>query len=244
MLLTAMMRMRMTSLVKLWQLGYKQTAPGVVLDMQPPDDATAAAMTTARDPPSSHASPATEPILELRRTLNLATNACCAVGIMSIWASSEAYATQGLAYGGPVVVIWGWVLVSCFSMAIALCMAELVSAFPTSAHSVKPHTQSALAWWLPLPGGLYYWSYMLAPVRYRRLACWMTGWINMLGQVATTAALELMITNFVASLVQLHTLGPGGELTHITVRWLLGAQGLRGLGAEASGTELCALSGP
>ncbi|GFH18778.1 uncharacterized protein HaLaN_15635, partial [Haematococcus lacustris] len=109
---------------------------------------------------------------------------------MSIWASSEAYATQGLAYGGPVVVIWGWVLVSCFSMAIALCMAELVSAFPTS-------------------GGLYYWSYMLAPVRYRRLACWMTGWINMLGQVATTAALELMITNFVASLVQLHTLGPG-----------------------------------
>ncbi|KAJ9514932.1 hypothetical protein QJQ45_002721 [Haematococcus lacustris] len=182
---------------------------------------------------------------ELRRTLNLATNACCTVGIMSIWASSEAYATQGLAYGGPVVVsglhviqvIWGWVLVSCFSMAIALCMAELVSAFPTS-------------------GGLYYWSYMLAPVRYRRLACWMTGWINMLGQVgevaklcnkawdrvATTAALELMITNFVASLVQLHTLGPGGELTHITARLHLGAQGLRGLGAEAKDTELCAPS--
>ncbi|GFH19316.1 amino-acid permease BAT1-like protein [Haematococcus lacustris] len=72
---------------------------------------------------------------------------------------------ERMANGGPVVVIWGWVLVSCFSMAIALCMAELVSAFPTS-------------------GGLYYWSYMLAPVRYRRLACWMTGWINLLGQAS------------------------------------------------------------
>ncbi|GFH13453.1 amino acid carrier 1 [Haematococcus lacustris] len=55
---------------------------------------------------------------------------------MSVWALVDSYSTQGLAYGGPVAVIWGWVLVSCFSMAIALCMAELVSAFPTSADHI------------------------------------------------------------------------------------------------------------
>ncbi|GFH21792.1 amino acid carrier 1 [Haematococcus lacustris] len=60
--------------------------------------------------------------------------------------------------------MWGWVLVSCFSMAIALSTAELVSAFPTS-------------------GGYYYWSFMLAPHKHRRLACWMTGWMHVLSQV-------------------------------------------------------------
>ncbi|GFH25465.1 uncharacterized protein HaLaN_23433 [Haematococcus lacustris] len=82
---------------------------------------------------------------ELHRSLSWVANAACAYNIMGFWAVMGMYARIGMANGGPVVVIWGWVLVSCFSMAIALCMAELVSAFPTS-------------------GGLYYWSYMLAPV--------------------------------------------------------------------------------
>ncbi|GFH15316.1 uncharacterized protein HaLaN_11520 [Haematococcus lacustris] len=131
--------------------------------------------------------------LELQRTFSMLTNACCAAATMSVWVAIDSYATQGLAYGGPVVVIWGWVLVSCFSVAIALCMAELVSAFPTS-------------------GGMYYWSFMLAPRKHRLLACWLTGWMNLLGQVANTASLELGLTKFVVNtLVKLHTVGPGEQ---------------------------------
>ncbi|GFH30049.1 uncharacterized protein HaLaN_28823 [Haematococcus lacustris] len=135
---------------------------------------------------------------DLRRGFSWVCNAACAYSILSVWGVVEYYSTQGLAYGGPVAVIWGWVLVSCFSMAIALCMAELVSAFPTS-------------------GGLYYWSYMLAPVRYRRLACWMTGWLNLLGQVAFTACLEVALTHYIAAHVRLYTTGrneePGYDMT-------------------------------
>ncbi len=66
---------------------------------------------------------------------------CCP--LCSVW-PAESYSTQGLAYGGPVVMVWGWIVVSFFSLVIAACLAELVSAFPTS-------------------GGLYYWSWILAP---------------------------------------------------------------------------------
>ena len=39
---------------------------------------------------------------------------------------------KGLYYGGPVVIVWGWMLVSALMMCVGLGMAELVSAYPTS----------------------------------------------------------------------------------------------------------------
>ena len=44
----------------------------------------------------------------------------------------------GVVYGGPVVCLWGWILACVCSMCVALGMAELASAYPTS-------------------GGMYYW---------------------------------------------------------------------------------------
>lgn len=54
-------------------------------------------------------------------------NNICALHMLA-----DSYTTQGLAYGGPVVAVWGWVVVSFFSLIVAACMAELLSAFPTS----------------------------------------------------------------------------------------------------------------
>ena len=39
---------------------------------------------------------------------------------------------QGLLYGGPVVLIWGWVLTGLFTMMVGLAMSELSSKFPVS----------------------------------------------------------------------------------------------------------------
>ena len=70
---------------------------------------------------------------------------------------------QGLAYGGPVVLVWGWVCAGTLHTLVGLAMSELCSAFPVS-------------------GGLYYWSFMLAG-KHGPLASWIVGWINLLGQV-------------------------------------------------------------
>lgn len=63
----------------------------------------------------------------------------------------------GFAYGGPVVIIWGWCLVSFFTLCVALSMAEICSAYPTS-------------------GALYFWSAKLAGPKYGPIASWVTGW--------------------------------------------------------------------
>ena len=46
-------------------------------------------------------------------------------------------------YGGPVSMIWGWILVSTANLIVALSMSEICSAYPTS-------------------GGVYFWSHRLA----------------------------------------------------------------------------------
>jgi amino acid transporter len=51
----------------------------------------------------------------------------------------------------------GWIVVSFFTMAIALSMAEIVSAIPTA-------------------GGPYYWAAILAPPKHSAFASWITGW--------------------------------------------------------------------
>ena len=65
----------------------------------------------------------------------------------------------------------GWIVVSFFTFFVALGMAEIVSAIPTA-------------------GGPYFWSAILAPGKTRSaFASWITGWFNLLGQVAVTTGI-------------------------------------------------------
>ncbi|KAJ7511673.1 APC amino acid permease [Mycena galericulata] len=73
--------------------------------------------------------------------------------------------------GGPTAMIWGWATSSVFIMFIALAMAELGSAAPTS-------------------GGIYYWTYKFCSPRYRNLMCWMVGYTNTISYIAGVAGLN------------------------------------------------------
>ncbi|KIK16677.1 hypothetical protein PISMIDRAFT_25081 [Pisolithus microcarpus 441] len=59
--------------------------------------------------------------------------------------------------GGPAVMVWGCLLVSAVTQALALSFAEICSKFPTSA-------------------GGYYWYFRLALPRYKVLLCRINGW--------------------------------------------------------------------
>ncbi|KAK9809437.1 hypothetical protein WJX73_007100 [Symbiochloris irregularis] len=84
---------------------------------------------------------------------------------------------------GPAAAIYGWKLVSFFSMCIALSMAEIVSGLPSS-------------------GGPFFWSSWLGG-KHGPLLSWITGWFNMLGQVALTAGIASCGMFLVACMVQL-----------------------------------------
>ncbi|KAF8837221.1 amino acid transporter [Paxillus ammoniavirescens] len=69
--------------------------------------------------------------------------------------------------GGPVVMFWGWILVSVLTQALALSLAEICSKYPTSA-------------------GAYYWCFRLAPLRYKLLLSWINGWLVVVGNWTVT----------------------------------------------------------
>ncbi|KAG1744626.1 amino acid transporter [Suillus paluster] len=83
------------------------------------------------------------------------------VHILFTYGLSAPIATS-LVGGGPVVMIWGWILVAVLTQTLALSMAEICSKYPTSA-------------------GTYYWCYQLASPHTRLLASWINGWLTVVG---------------------------------------------------------------
>lgn len=90
---------------------------------------------------------------------------CCRVlsnfafsfSIISVLTGITTLYNSGLKFGGPVVLVYGWLIAGFFTMAVGLSMAEICSSYPTS-------------------GGLYYWSAKLAGTSWAPFASWITGW--------------------------------------------------------------------
>ena len=68
----------------------------------------------------------------LGRPLKWQTVFCFTYSIMSPVTAITGLYFQGLLYGGPVALIWGWVLTSIFTIAVGLAFSELCSAMPQS----------------------------------------------------------------------------------------------------------------
>jgi amino acid transporter len=88
-----------------------------------------------------------------------------------------------LATGGPVALVWTWLVLGPLVLCVALALAQICAAFPTS-------------------GALYYWSAQLAR-RHKVLASWVTAWLNALGQLAGTAAAAYSTALFLGAFLAL-----------------------------------------
>ena len=82
--------------------------------------------------------------------------------------------------GGPVAITWGWLLVGVFCVLVAMAMAEIASAMPTA-------------------GALYFWASKLGGPAWG----WFTGWFNLVGQIAVTAAIQYGSAIFATALLNL-----------------------------------------
>ncbi|KAL2186971.1 amino acid transporter [Thermothelomyces heterothallicus CBS 203.75] len=119
---------------------------------------------------------------ELRRDWGLAHNFGVSFSIISVITGLTTLFSYGLNTGGPAVMSVGWILVSFFTLLVAVSMAEIVSAIPTS-------------------GGPYFWAAMLAPPRWSPFAAWLTGWYNLLGQVAVTTGISFGLAGLIPTAV-------------------------------------------
>jgi len=82
--------------------------------------------------------------------------------------------------GGPVIITWGWLLCGAFCVLVAMAMGEIASAMPTA-------------------GALYYWASKLGGPAWG----WFTGWFNLIGQIAVTAAIDYGAAVFTTALLNL-----------------------------------------
>lgn len=69
--------------------------------------------------------------------------------------------------GGAFVALWGWVIMSLITLCIAVSLGEIASRFPVA-------------------GGVYYWSFMLAPGGWGPIISWIVGWLSVVGNVIVT----------------------------------------------------------
>ena len=105
---------------------------------------------------------------QLFREMGGFSNFAVSFSIISILTGAVLLYGYGLKFGGPLVNSVGWPLVSVFTLAVAASMAEIASAYPTA-------------------GGLYFWAFRLGGKTW----AWTTAWLNMIGQVAITAGINI-----------------------------------------------------
>jgi amino acid transporter len=115
---------------------------------------------------------------ELFRAMGGFQNFAISFTIISILAGCLTSYYIAFGQGGPVAITWGWLLVGLMSTIVALAMAEIASTFPTA-------------------GGLYYWASKLGSPAWG----WFTGWFNLIGQIAVTAAIGYGLATFATALM-------------------------------------------
>ncbi|KAL0948249.1 hypothetical protein HGRIS_010846 [Hohenbuehelia grisea] len=135
---------------------------------------------------------------ELKRELSLMQNFGVSFSIISVITGIPSLFAYGLNTGGPAVMVWGWIVVACATMLVGLAMAEICSAHPTS-------------------GGPYFWAAMLSKPEQAAIASWITGWFNLLGQVAVTTGISFACATFISTACQLGTSYVGNEKTVIGI---------------------------
>lgn len=129
-------------------------------------------------------------LVRSRSTLQVAFMSFVLASIPYGLATTLYYPLQG---GGPVVVIWGWVLVSLIILCVASSLGEITSVYPVA-------------------GGVYYQTFMLAPHKVRRVAAYICGWAYVVGNITITLAVQFGTTLFFVACINVFEKEPGVPL--------------------------------
>lgn len=110
---------------------------------------------------------------ELLRDMGGFSSFAISFSVISILTGATQLYGYGLQHGGPAQITLGWLLVSAFTMTVALSMAELASSYPTA-------------------GALYHWASFLGG----KGMGWFTACFNTMGQFAILAGIDYGLAGF------------------------------------------------
>ncbi|BEJ15077.1 hypothetical protein CspHIS471_0408440 [Cutaneotrichosporon sp. HIS471] len=90
----------------------------------------------------------------------------------------------GVLGGGPLTLVWGSVIVTVLQWCVAVSLGELASRWPTSA-------------------GPYYWTFQLAPKRFRTLLSYINGWLVLTGVLLCTTAVAFGLAQHIVGAINI-----------------------------------------
>jgi choline transport protein len=100
------------------------------------------------------------------------------------WFGISAALITGINSGGPLLIIYGIMLIALISTCVGISLSELASALPNA-------------------GGQYFWANELAPRKYANLASYLTGWLAWWGSMFTSASVALAMGSAMVGCYQL-----------------------------------------
>ncbi|KAI4252654.1 MAG: hypothetical protein LQ352_004156 [Teloschistes flavicans] len=115
---------------------------------------------------------------ELKRSFGLLGMIGFSFSIVTSWTALGGVLIIGVESGGPPVMIYSWIAISLFALAVAYAMAEICSAYPVA-------------------GGQYSWVAVLAPPSVARGLSYVTGWFMITGIIAMGATNNFIGANFI-----------------------------------------------
>lgn len=123
---------------------------------------------------------------ELKRKMGFWSMLGFSYTLLNSWSVMAGSLASVMLNGGPAVLIWGWIGACGLSIFVALCMADLCSAYPVA-------------------GGQYSWCLMLAKnTKWGRAVSFACGWIQMGGLVAMVSVSFYLPGSSIAALATLN----------------------------------------
>lgn len=122
--------------------------------------------------------------VHLRKSFSLWSILGVGFGLTNSWFGISVSMVTGISSGGPMMIVYGIIIVALVSVCIGISLGELSSAYPHA-------------------GGQFWWSLKLAPPEHKRFAAYLCGSFAYAGSVFTTASTTLSVA---AELVGMYAL--------------------------------------
>lgn len=122
---------------------------------------------------------------ELRKNFSRWSLLGIGFGLTNSWFGISASLITSISSGGPLMVVYGILIIAFVSTFIGITLSELVSSYPNA-------------------GGQYYWALVLAPKKYARFLAYMCGGLAWAGSVFSSSSVSLSIAQAILGMYALN----------------------------------------
>ncbi|KAJ9090762.1 hypothetical protein QFC19_009436 [Naganishia cerealis] len=133
---------------------------------------------------------------ELKRTFSVWSILGIGFGLTNSWFGISASLITGIQSGGPMLIIYGIIIIAFISYCIGITLSEMSSA-------------------IPLAGGQYVWTRVLSPRKHSSFLAYLCGSLAWAGSLFTSASMALSIANEIMAFWVLK------HPDHVTQKWQL-----------------------